>query len=137
MNLKAYMRDGADLQARCVLAFLQTLSIKSSWNSTERRYEAEPGVARWENCREQGYVVWLRNKRNEQLNIAFSESKNSDALKALIWLQFTLNSPTIEAADCTHCTNHSVNCYEFEEMSRWIFDQFEAHWKAGLPDTNK
>ena len=57
-------------------------------------------VARWENCREQGYVISLRLPTySKQLNIAFFEHRNTDSICAIVWEQRTLNSPTIETAE--------------------------------------
>jgi hypothetical protein len=143
MELKYYMQDGACTQARCVLAFLQRMDIEESWNDSFKCYEAKPEVGRWENCREQGYVVMLRNKKYEQLNIAFFEHRNTDGICAIRWIQSTINSPTIETAQFgdvykdKYDVSHSVGYHEFQKMSDWIFGQMKAHWFAGLADTNK
>ena len=73
MELRHYLQDGANHQAQAVLMFLRPNAvIESSWNETHRGYDATVRVARWENCREQGYVVMLNSKNyGRQLNIAF------------------------------------------------------------------
>ena len=71
-KLEDYLKDGANRQARATLMFLQgDAKIEESWNTERGTYDAEIKVARWENCREQGYIVSLRNENREQLNIAF------------------------------------------------------------------
>jgi len=57
-RLKTYLDDGANYQAKAVLAYLQKYEgIEDSWDEAFYRYRAQPLVARWENCREQGYIV--------------------------------------------------------------------------------
>jgi len=79
MKLADYMQDGANWQARAVLAVVQDLlgeGIADSYNKEYHCYTHEFKVGRWENCREQGYVVSL-HVGTEQLNIAFFEHRNS------------------------------------------------------------
>jgi hypothetical protein len=130
MLLKDYLQDGADHQARAVLMALQGIGdIESSWDNEFKRYTAELNVARWENGREQGYVIsLLRYKKappsSDQLNIAFFEHRNSDSIHAVKWLQHTFNSPTID-------TSFQVGPGEYEKMANWIFEQFEEFWEEG------
>jgi hypothetical protein len=106
INLFSYLQDGANYQARAVLAVLQGLGdIEESWNESSKKYDASFRVARWENCREQGYVVSLIGSiyssnclNSKQLNIAFFEHRNSDDIHAVVWEQTTLNSPSINTA---------------------------------------
>lgn len=126
--------DGANGQARAVLSYLQKHDgLENSW--LENRYQAEPQVHRWHNCREQGYVVVLRSlDRRKQVNIAFFEHRNSDNICAVEWEQFTLNPPTIETAKFgevykdKYDTSHSVNQGKADEMSKWIYDRLEYFW---------
>jgi len=138
-KLEHYLDDGADAQSRAVLAFLQEASslVEESWNPQWDRYDAEPEVARWSNCREQGYVVSLYHSGNSrQLNIAFFEHRNSDAICAVKWEQWFGNAPTIETADFGDDVykdkwdvSHKVGHGEVVAMAKWIREQFEAFWK--------
>jgi len=84
-NLMNYLQDGASAQARATLMYLQNYGeVEKSWNKETGRYEAAIEVARWENCREQGYVVSLMARNCKQLNIAFFEHRNSDLYRRLI-----------------------------------------------------
>ena len=141
-NLKEYLQDGANYQARAVLMFLQSFAgdIESSWNKETKKYETEVKVARWENCREQGYVVSLRSKDyGKQLNIAFFEHRNSDSIHAVKWEQNTLNSPTIDTAKFgdiykdKYDTSFDVSYHKAPEMAQWIADQLEEFYKENLP----
>ena len=139
MDLFNYSTDGANYQARAVLCFLQSGSLEKSWDSEKSRYMAEPRVARWENCREQGYVVSMRNnKRSKQINIAFFEHRNSDSICAIKWEQVTLNSPTIDTAEFgdvykdKYDTSHDVSYGQVREMSDWIHEELEKWWEENF-----
>jgi len=133
-TIKEYMNDGANYQAQAVLACLRWRTIEDSWKGHE--YTANVEVARWENCREQGYVAMLKTGKDyEQLNIAWFEHRNSDQICAVKWEQNTINAPTIDTADFKgkvykdkYDVSHLVGCDQFVEMADWIWEQFEAHY---------
>tara|TARA_R110002012_G_scaffold90697_1_gene221622 strand:- start:441 stop:866 length:426 start_codon:yes stop_codon:yes gene_type:complete len=134
-KLENYLEDGANYQARATLMFLQRdADIEESWNDEWKRYDAEIQVARWENCREQGYVVSLRNKKREQLNIAFFEHRNSDSICAVKWQQESINTLNIDNAKFgdvykdKYDTSHSVDYGKAYEMAEWIIEQLRKHW---------
>ena len=135
-NLFDYMQDGAHPSARAVLAILQGMGkIDDSWDSELKEYTATPKVARWENCREQGYIISLTADNYEQLNIAFFEHRNSDSICAIKWVQRSMNSITINTMKTDECykdkydVSHSVSYNEHYEMAEWIKLQFETFWK--------
>ena len=137
MKLKNYLKDGANKQARAVLCLLQEMTIEESWSTDFHRYTAEPTVARWENCREQGYVVSLRSEnRQDQINIAWFEHRNSDSICAVKWEQSTPNAPTIETAQFGNVyadkydVSHSSKPYDCLEMAEWIEAELQAWWIA-------
>lgn len=131
------MQDGANRQARATLCFLQGGSIEESWNKETLRYEAEPQVARWENCREQGYVVMLTYKYGRTLSIAFFEHRNSDSICALRWEQPAFqNSPNIDTAQFNGAcykdkwdVSHQVEFGKAAEMADWIQGELDNFWR--------
>jgi hypothetical protein len=139
-SIFSYHSDGANRNAQAVLAILQGLlcdGIEESWNDEFKRYDADIKVARWENCREQGYVISLTAPRwdGSQLNIAFFEHRNSDNICAIKWHQFTLNSPTIDTAEFgDECysdkfdTSFDVSYDQHYKMADWIHTQLVNHW---------
>lgn len=138
MEMKNYMQDGAYASARAVLVLLQGIGdIESSWNEEFKDYDARIKVARWENCREQGYVVFMRSADyKRQINIAFFEHRNSDSICAVKWEQVTGNaSPTIESADFgdvykdKYDTSHAVSYNQHYDMAKWIKGELEKFWK--------
>jgi len=134
--LNTYMLDGANHQARAVLAFLQRSDgIEVSWDDKYHDYRAKPKVARWENCREQGYIVSMNSRNyNKQLNVAFFEHRNSDSICAIRWEQSSMNSITIETAKFgdaykdKYDTSFSVEYGKALEMARWIEGQLVEFW---------
>ena len=138
-KLEIYLEDGANYQAQAVLAFVKRHGhIEDSWNDELRKYEANPEVARWENCREQGYIISLLNKKGKQLNIAFFEHRNIDSIHALKWEQWSINSLTIDTADFgdvykdKYDTSFSVSYGEITKMADWIVEQLNQHWIEGI-----
>jgi len=137
MEAKYYLQDGANHQARAVLVFMQPyIDIEKSWDEERKRYCAKIEVARWENCREQGYVLSVKSKDySKQLNIAFFEHRNSDSIHAVKWEQCTLNSPTIDTAkfpddvyNTKFDTSFSVGYGKIVSMSEWIQNELEEFW---------
>lgn len=127
-----YIQDGAGHQARAVL-----MALQGRISDTEGK---DTTVARWENCREQGYIVMSSDKAGKQLNIAFFEHRNSDAIHALKWLQSTLNTPTIDSAEFGDLykdkwdTSHSVDGGEYQKMAEWIHEQITEHMGTSEDD---
>jgi hypothetical protein len=135
--LYEYMQDGAYPSAKAVLAYLQQPDgIEESWDDEKRRYMAEPKVARWENCREQGYIVSMRSStHNHQINIAFFEHRNSDTICAVMWEQVALNTLTIDTAEFgdvykdKYDVSHGVDYEEASAMASWIEKQLIEFWE--------
>lgn len=135
-SLNDYLKDGANNQARAVLSMLQGFNIEESWDDQFHRYKAEPMVSRWQNCREQGYVLSLVAPAGT-LQIAWFEHRNSDDICAIKWEQSSFpNSPTIETADfggaCykdKYDVSHSVGYGEIVKMADWIGEQLTAYWQ--------
>lgn len=137
-NLNNYLQDGANYQARATLMYLQNgADIESSWNKEHKCYDANIKVARWENCREQGYVVSLCSEKyggDEQLNIAFFEHRNCDDIHAIMWEQRSMNTLTINNANFgevykdKYDTSHSVGYGEAYQMAEWIIEELTEFW---------
>lgn len=101
-ELEKYLDDGANWQAQGVLAYLRyhldTKSIVSKLTDTKdwKKYDFPiVEVGRFENCREQGYVLMVTFK-GKRRNYAFFEHRNSDELVVFISNKLTINTPSIE-----------------------------------------
>ena len=100
--LEKYLDDGANWQAQGVLAYLRyhldATSIVSKLTDTkdwERPDFPYVEVGRFENFREQGYVLMVTFK-GKRRNYAFFEHRNSDELVVFISDKLTLNTPSID-----------------------------------------
>lgn len=132
--------DGASPQAQAVLAYIRQFSDGfGNWQKEFGRYEADPRVSRWENCREQGYVVWMRGEPSSgrQINIAFFEHRNSDNICAIEWEQSTINAPSLDTADFggkvykdKWDVSHTVKVGQASDMAEWIVDRLAAFWES-------
>lgn len=90
--------DGANAQAQIVLALLKNYEIEESWSDEFKRYRAEMNVARWHNCREQGYSVGICPKKwrgNHAVTLAWAEDRNTDNIVVYEYKGFTLNPLTV------------------------------------------
>lgn len=135
--------DGACAAAQAVLAYLQHMHIEESWSMERSCYLAQPKVARWENCREQGYVISMTDGefyRKAQLNIAFYEHRNSDDICAIVWEQATINSPTISTIDTQGTVfkdkwdiSKVVAYDQPQAMADWILKQMRDFWVKHNP----
>ncbi len=121
MNIEDYMQDGAEMQARCVLCYLQVNA--SAPDVTE--------VGRFENGREQGYCVSVA-KEGKQMNIIFFEHRNGDSLCAVEWIDEPgLNTPTLDAPGLKktawyydkYAVSKKVPYMHIQEMGDWIIDE--------------
>lgn len=132
MNIKDYMQDGADMQARCVLCYLQVNApgVEENIDATE--------VGRFENCREQGYCVSVA-KKGKQLNIIFFEHRNGDNLCAVEWIEKPglINTPTLDAPGLKKspwyndkfAVSKEVPYMHIQEMGDWIVDELNNFLK--------
>lgn len=136
-DLFNYMQDGANCQARAVLAMVQGLLYIDSEGTTVY-------VSRWLNAREQGYVISLRTPDYaKQINIAFFEHRNSDTICAVVWEQFTINSPTIHDAQFgdvykdKYDVSFQTGFGEILDMARWITDSLHYFHNEHLTQSTK
>jgi len=136
ISLFDYGKDGAGSQARAVLAYIQSYEgIENSFDSDKNQFVARPTIARWENCREQGYVISMNSHDyTRQINIAFFEHRNNDNIVSVKWEQVTLNSPNINTAEFGNIykTKYDVSCTKpygkASEMADWIIHKLEKFW---------
>lgn len=142
-SLHHYMQDGANRQARAVLAMLQDFTIEESWDDKAGEYDAAFTVNRWHNCREQGYVIQMRPSRHDfggQYNIAFYEHRVADSICAICWKQAGEIS-SFESADFGEKYQDGEKFPEIEfgygeimRMVRWIEKRFTNYYKGYIKD---
>jgi hypothetical protein len=129
--------DGAHPIARAVLEIVRSRlgdGIETSWNAEFKRYDAEPRFARFDNCREQGYIVFMNDLRREkQINIAFAEHRNSDDIVIYVFEKKTFNAPHLTDFD------NSVweNSQHFRHNAPYTAAEFIATKLVEFWDENK
>lgn len=143
-NVLHYHADGANRQAQAVLAMFQYFlcdGIEDSWDDEWKSYRAEIEVARWENCREQGYTLMMRAPwmSSNRLNISFYEHRNYDGICAIRWEGNTLNSPTIDtlpegAFESKWDSAYEVKYGEVTKMAKWLVKEFTNYWREHASD---
>jgi hypothetical protein len=136
-ELTQYQSDGANFQAKSVLAAVQYLSYNlEGWK-----------VTRWDNCREQGYTIykniWGEGLTSNQLNITFCEYRNSDDIIVYVWYKRTFNAPVLDDINdpetktwMDHITK-SFNTLEVKETSEYIIEMMEDFETSNETDPNQ
>ena len=98
MNIDGFFQDGACVQAQIIALLLRDRHewiLNSTWDKEKGFLRGMMSIGRFENCREQGYVVSIRFNGNQR-NYAFYEHRNSDSVCLLINDEATINTPTYE-----------------------------------------
>lgn len=117
--------DGANWQAQAVAAYV---SYHCNITTDYKAKVYEPEIARWYNCREQGYII-SQLVNYKQINIVFFEHRNSDSICAVIWEQKNINPLTIDNAEFGNVYKHkydvsySAKYGMIVKMGEWICDQ--------------
>ena len=147
-ELSNYHNDGANWQAKIILAFMQMMHhrvLDVVWNTERRKSDATIYTGRYENCREQGYVFSLIY-RGKQRHYAVYEHRNSDTICVLISNKPSMNTPdvaTMWADKPENCSkwdyDKGFNCGQFEECTDFIIeDRIETlkEWSGKDDETN-
>lgn len=87
-RIENYMNDGANWQAQAVLAYVREHILEIDYEDFTAR------VGRYENCREQGYVISIRVETNER-HYAVYQHRNSDSLIVLISNGMCMDTPDV------------------------------------------
>ena len=87
-RIENYMNDGANWQAQAVLAYVREHISEIDYEDFTAR------VGRYENCREQGYVLSIRVETNER-HYAVYQHRNSDSLIVLISNGICMDTPDV------------------------------------------
>lgn len=133
--------DGADFQSQAVLAYVRYLisdGLVDSWNPITSEYQADIRVTRYDNCREQGYIIYLRNLgRTEQINICFYEHRNSDQIYVQVNDVVTFNAPLSSdiygSMTDKYQSAFDAPCGKAFEVAEFIKHALENFWRDKNP----
>ena len=136
MKLANYMDDGANWQAQAVLCYLRDLaesieskgSYKGFSETLNREVDfniiQEIGVTRYDNCREQGYIFFVKTWKGEQRNYAVYEHRNTDQLCILKRDFYSFNDPLSpemwETMKNSSDTDERFSYGQIMECGEWI-----------------
>ena len=102
MNIEHYMNDGACWQAQAVLAYVKG-NIFRLTDDKYHKTSLNAYVGRYENCREQGYVISIKffgmkddKPVSVQRNYAVYQHRNSDTICVLISNTKTIDTPGVD-----------------------------------------
>ena len=120
LKVKDYINDGANWQAQAVLAYVRS----------HDSFGIE--VTRYENCREQGYIFFLRKYDKSgmhQINVAVYEHRNSDFICIVVNDKKTFHDPINldiwESMKDKYDVTKDFSCGEIVECGECIIDIFD------------
>lgn len=137
INIENYMNDGANWQAQSVLSFIRAhkeSAVDDTWNDEFHRYDADIIVGRFENCREQGYIISVKYKFEKQRNYAVYEHRNSDDICVVVFDKQTINTPTLNDV-CKAMNDNKYNltkafpCGQIMECGIYIIEDMKVFLK--------
>lgn len=122
VQIENYLNDGANWQARAVLAVL--FGKKQKVEAKCDGHKIEITVGRFENCREQGYVFCLRMDYRILKYYAVYEHRNSDQLIVLSNCNISpLNTPSADEMFCgrgKYDYDIAFHCGEIERCADYV-----------------
>lgn len=130
VSIKHYLNDGANYQAQAILTLLRGMmyevtSIKV--NDTSKVYLE---VGRYENCREQGYVVALCCEYTPLVYYCFFEHRNSDDICVIKFKDNSINTPSVDTIwkdkKDKYDVDMSFGCNEVVNATEWIIDDMKC-----------
>lgn len=132
MRLENYLCDGANWQAVGVMAYLRSHALEDVLNDYLKKWRDKLGdwyitIGRYENCREQGYIVSFNNVLlGEQFNYCFYEHRNTDYLCVVRFKGVSINTPTLdkvlEVMRDKYDYTTSFMCGNIMECGEWIIN---------------
>lgn len=133
MRIENFLFDGANAQAQIIAILLRNEHewiLNSTWDKERGFLRGSMDIGRFENCREQGYVVSIRFNGNQR-NYAFYEHRNSDRVHILINDEHTINTPTLDmmwdGREDKYDTDKAFNYGEWEDCKEWLKKDMMEH----------
>lgn len=131
--------DGASTQSQIVLAILRDRigdGIDESWDAEAREYGANPQVSRWENVKEQGYIIRMpHHVARKQINVIFFENRGSDDVDVVMFETaislHTFHVHTLpEDLPFTHSgeVTRRFSSGQWKQTADYIYEALTAFW---------
>lgn len=144
VELVNYLDDGANWQAKAVLAYLQghaTTPVESSFNNRCGEYDAKLYVFRYDNGREHGYTISVVYNYSKQIHFSFFEGRNSDNIIVIHSNEYSgLEVPTGEFMNKNYKSkfdyDKSFYCCQFKECGKYIIDEIKKFVDSCVKEKN-
>ena len=129
--------DGAHPTALAVLALVRLQigeGLQGSYDDGVGDYLADIRFSRFDNCREQGYFIylpiWKAGLDKQQLNIAFAENRSSDDIVVYSFEAPTFNAPTLaDVPEIVWTEGRKFFKYnEHYQAAEYIVELLNAFW---------
>ena len=130
IEIESYMNDGANWQEQAVLAAVRhfsNITLDASYDKENKTNRAKIVVGRYENYREQGYVLTLLVDWQTIYNIALYEHRNNDSICVKGFEGSFVNTPRAEDLKMKDKWDYDKS-FEFGqimECAEWIDTIFE------------
>lgn len=138
-NIENFLYDGAGMQAQIIAIIIREQKgrvLDLVWDSDWKDYRGRIAIGRFENCREQGYVVSLNDYRGNQRNYAFYEHRNSDNICVLVRDGVTINTPSLdymwEGKKDKWDVDKSFSYGEWEKCADWILEDMKSNLEGWI-----
>ena len=136
MELQNYLSDGANWQAVGVMAYLRSRTEYAMNTATHANVFSQLTIGRYENCREQGYIVSCK-VNGGQRNWCFYEHRNTDRLCVVVFDCFSIDTPSKEKVWEVMKDKYDVTkdfeCGEILECGQYILEDIKEFVDALLP----
>ena len=137
IEIESYMNDGANWQAQAVLAavrYMSQMTLDLAYDKEKNYKRAKIMVGRYENCREQGYVLhvdsvdWDNPTRTEgDLVLWAFECRNSDNIVVSWQTDYPHNG--MFSDDTYHNRRKYFSYNQIQEAANFMIDLVRDHFK--------
>lgn len=138
-NIENFLYDGAGMQAQIIAIIIREQKARVLdliWNKEWKDYEGRIAIGRFENCREQGYVVSLNDYKGNQRNYAFYEHRNSDNICVLVRDGVTINTPSLEymweGKKDKWDVDKTFSYGEWQKCADWILEDMKSNLEGWI-----
>jgi hypothetical protein len=138
-NIENFLYDGANMQAQIIAIIIREQKARVLdliWNKEWQDYEGRIAIGRFENCREQGYVVSLNDYKGNQRNYAFYEHRNSDNICVLVRDGVTINTPSLEymweGKKDKWDVDKTFSYGEWQKCADWILEDMKSNLEGWI-----
>lgn len=132
MEITNYLDDGADAQAKAILAIINAKLGISNHPYDRDAIGGGISVDRFHNCREQGYSIVARPDWSGNCRIVvFSENRNSDSIVVMSWESSLgpLNPVTThDISEEMWKSRKMIDPYELNQAAEYVLEEIRGYY---------